>query len=108
MAWFDLILTLFGVFGLLCLGWMGLGRLLLESPLESRTYAVVSARDDAGDLEQAVRGLLWMRGSGRQRYTVVIADAGLSPAGRQIATMLANREGQVVLCPLERVGEYLR
>lgn len=103
----EILLSLLAVFGLFSLGWVFFGRLLIPSDATAPAYAVVPAQGDGGALEQTVKGLLWLRGGELQRYTVVIADAGLDPMGVQIATALANREPRVILCPMERLEEYL-
>lgn len=103
----EILLSLLAVFGLFSLGWVLFGRLLAPGDAAAPAYAVVPAQGDGGALEQTVKGLLWLRGGELQRFTVVIADGGLDPMGVQIATALANREPRVILCPMERLEEYL-
>ena len=54
-----------------------------------------------------MKELLWLRLGGARRYAVLIADAGLDPKGRAAAAALVNSLPQVLLCPLERVTDYL-
>lgn len=93
--------------GVFLLGWRLVGRLLTPVGVKTPIFAVLPASGDGENLEFDVRGLLWMRGGGLARFTVVIADCGLSGAGRTAASLLAQREPNVVLCPAERVGEVV-
>ncbi len=102
----EVILSLLCVWGLLSLGWLLMGHLL--TPVGGcRCCAVVSGRGDGEDLEQAVRGLVWLRGGGLTEGAVVIADCGLSPEGKAEAEALARREPGVALCAASSLGEYI-
>lgn len=103
----EIVLSLLAVFGLFSLGWLAFGKALAPGDYCAPAYAVVPAKGDGGALEQTVRGLLWLRGGELQRYTVVIADAGLTLKGRAVATALVDREPKVVLCALSELGAYL-
>ena len=54
-----------------------------------------------------MKGLLWLRGGELARFTIVIADGGLDGTGRAVAAALLTRAQGIVLCPAERLGEYL-
>ena len=103
----EIFLSLLAVFGLFCLGWLAFGRILAPRDYYAPAYAVVPARGNGAALEQTVRGLLWLRAGELQRYTVVIADAGLDAQGRAVAAALSNEEAKVVFCPMGAVSEYL-
>lgn len=103
----EIFLSLLAVFGLFCLGWLAFGRILAPGDYAAPVYAVVPARGDGAALEQTVRGLLWLRAGELQRYTVVIADAGLDRQGQAVATALVDEEPLVVLCPMGELSEYL-
>ena len=70
-------------------------------------YAVVPAAGDGSGLEQTVKGLLWLRSGDLARFTIVIADGGLDPAGRAAAAALLARDRGIVLCPADRLGAYI-
>lgn len=103
----EILLSLLAVFGLFSLGWLAFGKALAPGSFCSSAYAVVPAKGDGAALEQTVKGLLWLRGGELQRYTVVIADAGLDRMGREVATVLANEEPKVVFCPMGELENYL-
>ena len=105
-AVWEVLLALLAAFGLFALGRLAFRRFLYPGPA-APAYAVVLAKGDWAALEQTVKGLLWRPAWTGQRYTVVIADAGLDPQGRAVATLLANAQPRVVLCPLDAVAEYL-
>lgn len=91
MMFFEILLVLLAGFGLACLLWLGLGRLLL--PVRPPVRVVLNARGDGGELEQAVRALLWLRQSGLWRGTVILRDEGLDPQGLALAHTLSLRAG---------------
>lgn len=103
----QVLLALLAAWGLVALGWLLLGKLLTPDLGDYPVYAVVPADGDGAGLEHTVKGLLWLRGNDWTRCTIVIADGGLDPAGRAAATALMGRATGVVLCPTERLGEYL-
>lgn len=104
---FEVLGILLAGAGLFMLGWLALGRLLSPSGAKAAVWAVLPAGGDGAALERDVRGLLWLRESGMARLVVVIADCGLSDEGRAAAALLARREADVLLCPVEQVGELL-
>ena len=104
----EVILALLASAGLLALAWVSFGRLLLPVGTWGPAYAVVPASGDGAGLEQAVKGLLWLRGAGLAQFTVVIADGGLDPAGRALASALMNGRQGVLLCPAEQLWNCLR
>ena len=101
------VLALLAAAGLLALGWALFGKLLAPAGADGPVYAVVPAAGDGGGLEQAVKGLLWLRGGDLARFTIVIADSGLDPAGRARAAALLARDRGIVLCPADRLGAYI-
>lgn len=103
----QVILALLAAVGLLALGWMLYGRLVTPVGELGPVYAVLPAAGDGERLEQEVKGLLWLRSGALARATIVIADGGLSPAGRAVAAALLRDATGVVLCPAEGLGEYL-
>ena len=103
----EILLSLLAVFGLFALGYLTFSHMLSPGPAASSAYAVVPAKGDGAALEQTVKRLLWLRAGTGQCYTVVIADAGLDPQGLTVATLLANTQARVVLCPLDSVTKYL-
>ncbi|MDD5938069.1 MAG: hypothetical protein PUC36_03550 [Clostridiales bacterium] len=102
----EVVLSLLAVFGLLGLGWLLFGHVL--TPVGgAHACALVRGSGDGEELEQAVKGLLWLRGGGLLRGPVVIADCGLSSAGQAVAAALCCREPGVFLCPAGRLAEYI-
>jgi len=85
---FRLLLMAFGV---VCLLWAALGRLLLPGVCPVRMVVVGTGKGDG--LEQTVKGLLWLRGVGLWRGVVVIENRGLDPAGVLLARTLARQDG---------------
>lgn len=103
----EVILSLLAVAGLLSLSWLLLGRILTPAG-NGETLSLVPGKGDGEDLEQSVRGLLWLRGGDLLTGNVLIVDCGLSPTGRAIATALCLREPGVELCPLSEVPVYIK
>ena len=104
----EIILALLAVFGLFSALWLLCRRALsAQAGDQPGACAVVAARGDGSGLEQTVKELLWLRLGGARHYAVFIADAGLDPKGRAVAAALANSLPEVLLCPMERLTDYL-
>ena len=108
-VWLEVAVALLAAAGLMGLGWILFGRLLtpVGGPNGGPVYAVVPAAGDGETLEYDVNGLLWLRGGELARFTIVIADQGLSDAGRAVAAALLARSTGLVVCPAERLAEYI-
>lgn len=102
----DVALSVLCVLGLAFLGWWLFGRLLRPIPGEG-LWAVVPAWGEGGQVEQAVRTLVWLRGMGLLDCPIIIADAGLSSQGREVALRLALRWPEVRLWPAEYLAEQM-
>jgi len=103
----EIVLAFLAAIGFLGLGWLLLGRLLIPAEGVSG-IAVVPGKGDGETLEQTVMGFLWLRGGGLFHGTVVIVDYGLSQAGRAVASALALREPNILVCPAGQLGEMLQ
>ena len=81
---------------------------LLLTPVRRRenadVFAVIRAKDDAQGLEQAVKGLVWLKDSGKAELGLIIADDGMNFEARRRAQLLAEKSGAVV-CAAERICE---
>lgn len=103
----EVILSLLAVAGMLSLSWLLFGRLLTPAG-NGETVSLVPGQGDGEDLEQAVRGLLWLRGGGMLQGDLVIVDCGLSSTGRAIAAALCMREPGVEVCALSQLSVYIK
>lgn len=102
----EAVLVLLGVAGMCCLACVLFCRLLLpDSP--HGTWAVVWGTGAGEELEQRVRGLMWLQSCGVLRCTVVLADAGLSRAGRELAVHLERQYPTLVLCTRRELEERI-
>ena len=54
-----------------------------------------------------MRSFLWLRGLGLLRCPILIADAGLTPAGWELALRLTARWPEVILWPASDLGDYI-
>ena len=102
----DAVLALICILGLAFVGWWLFG--LLLRPLPGReAKVVIPGRGEGENLEQQVRSFLWLRGLGLLRCPIVIADAGLSPTGWELALRLTARWPEVILWPAPDLGDYI-
>ena len=105
-AFWDAALAVICVSGLAFVGWWIFG--LLLRPLPGReAKVVISGRGEGEKLEQQVRSFLWLRALGLLRCPIVIADAGLTPAGWELALRLTARWPEVILWPASDLGDYV-
>ena len=102
----EIVLATLAVIGLLSLGWSLFGRMVTPVGPDP-VFAVIPARGGGEGLEQTVKGLLWLQGGEMTGFTVVMADAGLSEEGRQLADALCRQFERVQLCPLEELGRLM-
>lgn len=102
----DAALAAACICGLALVGWWLFG--LLLRPLPGReAKVVIPGRGSGEELEQLVRSFIWLRGLGLLRCPIVIADAGLTPAGWELALRLAARWPEVALWPASDLGDYI-
>lgn len=105
-AFLEILLSLLAVTGLLALGWLCFGRLL--RPMGGRgVVTLLPARGNGEDLEQALTGLLWLRGAGLTAGRVAVVDLGLTGEGRELARRLTEQEAGVYLCSREELPQCL-
>ena len=62
-----------------------------------RLQAVLRVSGSAPCLENTLRGLLWLRGSGRVAMGIVVVDDGMDEDTRQTAQLLSGEESGIVL-----------
>ena len=103
----EVILSLLAVVGLLSLSWLLLGRILTPAG-NGETVSLVPGKGDGETLEQAVRGLLWLRGGGMLAGDILIVDCGLTSKGRAVAGVLCLWEPGVEICSLSHLSVYIK
>ena len=98
------VLCVLGLVGLL---WWLLGRILRPLPC-GNAFVLLIGRGEGNELEQNVRGFLWLRSLGVLKSAILIADLGLDPRGREIALRLCARWPGVILWPVDDLMDYLK
>lgn len=105
-AFLEIVLSLLAVTGLLALGWLCFGRLL--RPMGGKgAVTLLPARGEGEDLEQALTGLLWLRGAGLTVGRVVVVDLGMTHQGQALAQLLTEQETGVYFCPSEELPQCM-
>ena len=66
-----------------------------------RLEAVLRVKGSAQCIENTLRGLMWLRGSGRVDMAIVVVDEGMDADTRQTAELLCGKENNVVLIEKE-------
>lgn len=94
------------VLGLTGAGWWLLGRILRPLPC-GQAIVLLCGRGEAEELEQALRGFMWLRSLGLLKVPILIADQGLSARGREVALSLCARWPGVMLWPVDDLKNYL-
>ncbi len=74
----------------------------VERRADADVFLVIRVRNDGEGLERAMRGIRWLRDSGRMDMCVVISDDGLTREARRRAGIIAERNG-AVLCRTEEL-----
>ena len=88
--WLDFFRTVLTALVLAALGGGLLGRLFSPTPAKG-VRTLVQGVGDGENLEQTVRGLIWLRSLGLFSCSIEIVDGGLSAQGREIAERLSRR-----------------
>lgn len=90
------------------------GRLLflhLLAPTQQGTvpvFAVIPAAGDGDGLEQTLRHLHWLREEKLSHFTLLIVDAGLTPAGQDVVAALRRKDPALLFCPAEEATLILK
>lgn len=106
-AFLEISLSFLAVLGLMTIGWLLFGHLLRPTG-GGRACVIVPAHGDGAGLEQAVTGLLWLRGGGLLTAPVLLVDCGLNAEGKALAAALCLREPEIGLCPVEELRDQIK
>lgn len=92
--------------GVLLLVWLLIGCFLL--PMDGKDCCVVlSAAGDAEQLPEQLRACWYLQQSGLLRGKLIVADCGMSPAGRHLAQLATQNHREVEVCPAAKLPELL-
>ena len=83
----------------------------LVSPQQQGTvpvFAVVPAVGDGEGLEQTLRHLHWLREEKLSCFTILVVNAGLTPAGLDTVQALSRRYPALLFCPAEEATLILQ
>ena len=94
------------ILGFAWLLWMLSGALLtpVRSGRDTRTTLVVQAPE----LENLLRGALWLRESGTVAADILLVDCGLTEDAAALAERLARRRGDLKLCKTEEFCQWMQ
>ncbi len=105
----EIVVALLAAGGLLLLCWLLFGRMLIPAGgAGAPVYAVIPASGGGEGLEHTVSGLIWLREGGMARFTIVVADCGLSEGGIAAVEALRRREPGLILCTLDDFEHHLK
>ncbi len=100
---------------LLILGFAWLLRMLgctlltpVRSSRDARLTLVIRARGDAPELENLLRGALWLRGSGTVAADILLVDCGLTEEAAALVERLARRCEDLKLCNTEEICQWMQ
>lgn len=98
------------ILGFAWLLWMLTGALLtpVRSGRGTRITLVVRARGDAPELENLLRGALWLRDSGTVAADILLVDCGLTEEAAELVERLARRCGDLKLCKTEEFCRWMQ
>lgn len=80
----------------------------VRSGRDTRITLVVQARGDAPELENLLRGALWLRESGTLMADVLLVDCGLTEEAAALAERLARRREDLKLCNTEEICQWMQ
>lgn len=68
----------------------------------------VTAQDTAPELENLLRGLIWLHDSGTLRAELLVIDAGLTPEARMLAQKLSQQRGFITIYEYEDFCQWMQ
>lgn len=71
-------------------------------------FAVIPAAGDGEGLEHTLRHLQWLREENLSHFTLLIVDAGLTPAGWALLQTLQRKDASLLVCPAEEATLILK
>ena len=87
--------------------WWLIGRTLRPIP-GKKTRIFLVGRGDGEQLEQSVRGFMWLRGLGLLCCPIVIVDVDLNQQGYELALRLAEKWSGISVWPLNHIPYDLK
>lgn len=79
----------------------------VTAPEDSRVYTVITARGDAAELENAVKGLLWLIETAHLNCPGDNRGFRPMPEGRRRAELIAGGSEFITLCSSDALGDIL-
>ena len=80
----------------------------VRSGRDTRITLVVQARGDAPELENLLRGALWLRESGTAAADILLVDCGLTEEAAALAERLARQCEDLKLCNTEEICQWMQ
>ena len=106
LCW-EAVLATLCVLILIGMVWWLLGRTLRPIP-GKKARIFLAGRGDGEQLEQSIRGFMWLRGLGFLHCPIVIVDVDLSQQGYELALHLAEKWPGIAVWPLNHVPYDLK
>ncbi len=105
----DIVVGILAAWGLIMLLWTLAGALFLPVSRreDMRLTVLIQGRGDIPRLEQALKGILWLRDMGLIWWNIVILDDDLSDEARHRANRLAENEQQVSVCTMDTLQDWM-
>lgn len=70
-------------------------------------YTIISVTDNAPDLEQTLKGLVWLQENEMVLGQIIIADCGMDEEGKTLARIAAKKYGKITLLKAEEVYTWI-
>lgn len=105
----EILLALLCAAALLLCNRLIYGRLLFPSSAPDRpVFAVLPAQGDGLFLEQTLRHLLWLNREHLGRFSVLVVDVGLTPAGLECVRALLRKTPSLLFCTAEEIPQMIQ
>jgi hypothetical protein len=90
--------------------WKITGLLLMPvmSRDETEIFTVLRVQGEATELEETLRGLMWLKDAGKLKSRIIIADVGLTPDAYERASALAQRFDATMCRSIDEMTEEIR
>lgn len=73
---------------------------------DTRLSVVISAEGSAQELEQVLKGLIWLQKNGTLQGQILIADCGMNDEGRTLARQMLKKHLNIAICSAGEIDSF--
>lgn len=71
-------------------------------------HTLISVKDNAPDLEQTLKGLVWLQENGIVVGRILVVDCGMDEEGLALVRLASKKYGNIITCKAEEVNAWIQ